>query len=359
MESEVDCMTELQQILLDMQKRYPKMRLSDHIKLIYQNEFGCGHLITAPDASLERLEAECKTARPGLNLFEQIGNGYRRLYLKNALELGASPKTMHRIFLATAKKGDGSTDSLRRKLQQLYELCQEGKLPYKAGLCQFYLINYEAAGFPTVHHTPRYKNAYAPSYRVVSEQYARFFELLLRIDRLLNTEKSPLLIAIDGPCASGKTTLAELLQTCYDCNVFHADDFYLRPEQKTPERLREAGGNMDRERLEAEVLRPLSESKDVLYRPYACKTEEVTEGHIVPFKRLNIIEGSYSLHPDLRHYYHVKVTLDITPEHQWNRLKRRESLKSLEMFRDRWIPLEREYAKATDLFSCADLVYPC
>ena len=62
-------MTELQQILLDMQKRYPKMRLSDHIKLIYQNEFGCGHLITAPDASLERLEAECKTARPGLNLF--------------------------------------------------------------------------------------------------------------------------------------------------------------------------------------------------------------------------------------------------------------------------------------------------
>lgn len=352
-------MTELQHILLDMQKRYPKMNLSDHIKLIYQNEFGCGHLLVSQDTSADYLKAECKTARPGINLFEPIGNGYWRLYLKNALESGASLETLNRIVLATASLSAGSTDSLQRKLQQLYHLCQEEKLPYKAGLCQVYLMNYEAAGFPAVHHTQCYKNAYAPSYRVVSDRYARFFELLLRIDRLMVVENRPILVAIDGFCASGKTTLAALLQTCYDCNVFHTDDYFLRPEQKTPERLREAGGNMDRERLEAEVLCPLSEGKDILYRPYSCKTQTVSDGNIVPFKQLNIIEGAYALHPSLRRYYQIAAVLDITPEHQWSRLKKRESQKSLELFRDKWIPLECEYAKVTDLFSCTDLVYSC
>ena len=70
-------MTELQQILSDAQKRYPKMGLSDHVKLIYQNEFGCAHLRGTPEAVLEQLKAECGIARTDLHLFEQIGNGYR------------------------------------------------------------------------------------------------------------------------------------------------------------------------------------------------------------------------------------------------------------------------------------------
>ena len=351
-------MTELQQILSDAQKRYPKMGLSDHVKLIYQNEFGCAHLSGAPEAVLEQLKTECSIARTGLHLFEQIGNGYRRVYLKNALEAGASPEMLSRIMLASAAESGGSTDSLRRKLQLLLSLCRDGKLPFKESLCRLYLANYETAGFPPLHHTPQYKEAYAPSYRVVSDRYARFFDLFLRIDQLMRTNKTqPVLVAIDGPCASGKTTLAEILQTCCDCNVFHADDFFLRPEQKTPERLREVGGNMDRERLEAEILRPLAEGKDLVYRPYSCKTQTLSAGTVVPFKPLNIIEGSYVLHPALREHYHIKVVLDITPEHQWDRLKRRESAKSLEMFRDRWIPLEHEYAKGTELFSCADFFY--
>ncbi len=397
-------MTELQQILLEAQKHYPKMGLSDHIKLIYQNEFGCAHL--ALQASPEQLAAECASASPGRNLFEPIGNGYRRLYLRNAANLGASVQTLHRICLATARQSSGRQDSLRRKLLQLYDLCRVGKLPHKPGLCWLYLQNYEAAGFPAVHHTSAYRSAYAPAYRVVSNTYARFFELLLRIDRMLATETGPILVAIDGPCASGKTTLAALLQTCYDCSVFHTDDFFLRPDQKTPERLREAGGNMDRERLEAEVLRPLSAGQEVcsvfhtddfflrpdqktperlreaggnmdrerleaevlrplsagqevLYRPYSCQTGIISSGSSVPFRQLNLIEGSYALHPALRNYYQIKVVLDITPEHQWSRLKRRESQKSLELFRDRWIPMEQAYAAATDLFSCTDLIYAC
>ena len=80
--------------------------------------------------------------------------------------------------------------------------------------------------------------------------------LLVRIDRLM-AERERVLVAIDGGSASGKTTLGALLQSIYACPVFHMDDFFLRPEQRTPERYAQPGGNVDRERFWQEVLEPL------------------------------------------------------------------------------------------------------
>ena len=54
-----------------------------------------------------------------------------------------------------------------------------------------------------------------------------------KIDELL-TQKDRVVVAIDGKYTSGKTTLASKLAEIYDCNVFHMDDFFLRPEQRTP-----------------------------------------------------------------------------------------------------------------------------
>ena len=81
-----------------------------------------------------------------------------------------------------------------------------------------------------------------------------------KIDGLL-AEKDMVIMAIDGKCNSGKTTLASKLAEIYDCNVFHMDDFFLRPEQRTPERFAEVGGNVDYERFWEEVLLPLKSRK--------------------------------------------------------------------------------------------------
>ena len=45
-----------------------------------------------------------------------------------------------------------------------------------------------------------------------------------QIDTLLE-EQTFVIVAIDGKCTSGKTTLASQLAEIYDCNVFHMDDF--------------------------------------------------------------------------------------------------------------------------------------
>ena len=48
-----------------------------------------------------------------------------------------------------------------------------------------------------------------------------------QIDDLL-CQRNQVIVAIDGSCTSGKTTLATHLAEIYDCNVFHMDDFFLR-----------------------------------------------------------------------------------------------------------------------------------
>lgn len=204
------------------------------------------------------------------------------------------------MFRETARNGHGSRERFRAKLRELEALCKEGLLPFSPGIFQLYWLNYEAAGLPAVHHSQQYRHAYLPSYRVIAENFARFFELFLRIDRILRRTESPLLVAIDGPCAAGKTTLAAQLAACYECNVFHTDDFYLRPEQKTPQRFAQAGGNMDRERLATEVLDRCGGAKPFFIGPTPVKRRRFPT--VLPYhsRRLNIIEGSYSLHPDLR-----------------------------------------------------------
>jgi uridine kinase len=179
--------------------------------------------------------------------------------------------------------------------------------------------------------------------------------LIERIKALLAEKTGPVIVGIDGGCCSGKTTLAARLAQALDCNVFHADDFFLRPEQRTEERLKEPGGNLDRERLLAQVLEPLRAGKDVTFQPFSCATMSLLPPVTVPKKRLNIVEGAYCLHPDLWNMYDLRIFLTAPWETRLERLTRRESGK-IETFLRLWIPLEDEYFRAFDIERRADIV---
>lgn len=159
-------------------------------------------------------------------------------------------------------------------------------------------------------------------------------------DLLKNKEK--IIVAIDGPCASGKTTLAQKLSDIFDANVFHTDDFFLRPEQRTKERLSETGGNVDYERFYDELLSKLHDNKPFSYRPFSCKNMALSEPVIVKPKRVNIVEGSYSMHNVLRNYYDLSVFLDISPLEQKKRILKRNP-QNADIFFKMWIPLENMY----------------
>ena len=159
----------------------------------------------------------------------------------------------------------------------------------------------------------------------------------------LYSQKSTILAAIDGRCASGKTTLANQLQQELGCPVIHTDHFFLRPEQRTPERYQEPGGNIDRERFLEEVLRPLSRGHSASYRPFLCHSQQMGPPIEISTSRLILVEGSYSCHPEFIPFYDLTVFLSVSPEEQMRRILIREGTEKAELFRTKWIPLEERY----------------
>lgn len=176
-----------------------------------------------------------------------------------------------------------------------------------------------------------------------------------KIEELLK-ENERVVVGIDGPCASGKTTLGKAIAEKFDCNLIHADDFFLRPEQRCSERYAEAGGNIDRERLWDEVLSPIIRREDFSYRPYACCSGELGDAVFVPCKQLYVVEGSYSQHPFFgKAMYTLRIFVDISPEKQLKRLKERNPEK-LERFVNEWIPMENRYFETYSIREKAHLV---
>ena len=171
-------------------------------------------------------------------------------------------------------------------------------------------------------------------------------ERLLPVIRMISrkrTENSRLLVTIDGPCASGKTTLAAGLAAEFGCEVIHTDHFVVPFERKTPERLAIPGGNCDWERLTAEVIRPWKNGAEVRYRKFDWNEGCLKPPEYLAPGSLLILEGSYCNLPAIRAFADVRLFMNTPEETRRERLKQRESPESLERFYSRWIPLENAY----------------
>lgn len=177
------------------------------------------------------------------------------------------------------------------------------------------------------------------------------------IDRLLNEKQGETVnVAVDGMSGSGKSTLAKLLADIYGCNVFHMDDFFLQPFQRTAERLGEPGGNVDYERFKEQVICHLSDEEGLEYQIYDCGCQELTRRVAVPRSRLNVIEGSYSHHPYFGECYDLRIFLEIDGDKQVERIRRRNGEFMLRRFTEEWIPMENAYFEAFKIREKSDIV---
>ena len=160
-------MEELEQILREHTKRYPLMQPCDAVKLIYQNEFGGGHLIRDEQACLNYLRREYADLEkdPTVPLYEDIGNGIVRVNLAAVRE--EALEQLGQDFIASAAKHKGTLDSFLNKLEVLISLTADGVFTFDADALNAYLSEYKAAGYPAVSHSPEYRQAYNPAYRVI------------------------------------------------------------------------------------------------------------------------------------------------------------------------------------------------
>ena len=349
-------MKETENILLRFGKAHPAAEPIDYIKLLYQNEFGCGHLCPDEAEVLASLTEEWGSLdAPGSTpLFDSIGNGLCRLNLgalsKSDLPLAA------RLFRLSAKTPRGGENFFRDKLSVLIQAAVSGKLPLDGGQTARAVKDYLSGGIRPVHHSESYRKQYAPHYRVVESPFAVFFPALRDAEKLLESGKQEI-FAIEGRCASGKTTLAKLLSALFPCNVFHMDDFFLPFEMRTAERLSAPGGNVHYERFYTEVLAQIASGKPFCYRPFRCKDASFGPPVEAVPQPLSVVEGAYSMHPALRKRYGQSVFLTVSPQIQQSRILARNGAETLKIFNERWIPLEERYFSELQIpFLCGRVI---
>ena len=160
-------MEELEQILREHAKLYPKMQPTDAVKLIYQNEFGGGHLIRDEQACLNylRREYDMVTKDASIPLYEDIGNGIVRVNLAAMKE--ADLEQLGRDFIRSAAEHKGNMDSFMCKLAVLKTLTAESVFSFSINELDTYLAEYEHAGYPVVSHSAEYRERYKPAYRII------------------------------------------------------------------------------------------------------------------------------------------------------------------------------------------------
>ena len=165
-------------------------------------------------------------------------------------------------------------------------------------------------------------------------------------------------MAIDGMSAAGKSSFSVMLKSSFgtlQCNVIHMDDFFLRPEQRTSERLETPGGNVDFERFLLEVAKPLATGKSFSYKPFCCKTQSFKEPVEISPQPLVIIEGVYSTSPEIvkQFKYDITVFMRVDETTQQSRIKKRNP-GLYDRFVNEWIPMENKYFKTFNILEKCD-----
>lgn len=166
----MEALAELEQVLAAHAERYPQMQPTDAVKLIYQNEFGGGHMIRDEQSCLEYLRREYASVQKdsGAMRYETIGNGILRVHLAAVPE--EELEALGRQFIDSAARHRGFQECFREKLALLRRVTEAGVFAFGLAELDAYLADYEKAGFPAVSHSSQYRAAYHPAYRVITER---------------------------------------------------------------------------------------------------------------------------------------------------------------------------------------------
>ena len=153
--------------------RYPAMEPADVYKLLYQGVLGPEHLIASPEGLALWLRAEYDSVPPDEAelLWEPIrpDGALGRVNLRPFKAGGGDVERLIAACLETAGLTWGTPAELRAAWATFVELCRAGQwvaLPLTDVLALSERL--EAEGYPPVHHSAAYRQAYRPAYRLVA-----------------------------------------------------------------------------------------------------------------------------------------------------------------------------------------------
>ena len=163
--------------------------------------------------------------------------------------------------------------------------------------------------------------------------------------RALQSPQGPVVVAIDGRSAAGKTTLAVWLASELGAALVHMDDFYRDMPEADRWRLTPREGVeqfFDWQRLRGEAIEPLSRGQTVSFRGYdwGAGGGLSVEHHVVEAAAVVILEGVYAARAELDDLVHLRVLVDARPQ---QRIRRRLGRADHQGLEDRWDAAEELY----------------
>lgn len=344
--------------LLQQVELHDKFQMRDAVKMSFQGSFGAEHLLSDVTAAAKYLHEEFVCA-PACDeaLFEKIAEDVCRVNIGAWKALNLPEVWLLRLFVLSAQNHAAKIDrkegeqAFLARLDMVSALAKEEKLPFSSEEWEAFKAEYLAGSIRAVHHSDIYRETNCPAYRVVSGRMCR----LLPIFEKIKTD-GQFVIAIDGRCASGKTTLAENLCAVLDVDAVHMDDFFLPPALRSQERLAQAGGNVHYERFAEEVLPHLGKRDAFSYQRFDCSQMALGEMKHIRENTLRVVEGSYSHHEIFGNYADLRVFSDVDAATQMERIIERDGAAYAQVFRDRWIPMEEHYFDGMEIRQKADMI---
>lgn len=195
-------------------------------------------------------------------------------------------------------------------------------------------------------------------------------ERLAGLIEIRRTSKPRYVVAIDGPDAAGKSTLARRVAAILAPSVVHAsvDGFHHpRALRHAPDRLTGEAfylRTFDLGRLEAELLRPFrSGATQVRLASLDYDSDESIEPRVeVPTGAVLVVDGVFLQQTALRDYWDLTIYLDIPPEVSRERGVPRDvsdhrSVETLLVeYEQRYLPGQQLYRDDCDPQASADIL---
>ena len=94
------------------------------------------------------------------------------------LQAGCNSEKLIEVFVRTANDFTGSDSKLELYCWWLLRMEKEDLLTIETGTIEEFLNEMHESGYPAVHHSSVYKNAYSPSYRVIESAFIRELDIV-------------------------------------------------------------------------------------------------------------------------------------------------------------------------------------
>jgi len=150
--------------------RYPGLGLEDIYKLLHQAALGPAHAVDGP-AARERLAREATELGEGPDepLADPISPDGRlvRVHLRPYVAQGRDLNKLADAFAETARTWTPATDRLAKFCGCLGDLADAGGIAFARTDVVAYMSARAAEGWPAVRHSPAFRAAWRPAYRVI------------------------------------------------------------------------------------------------------------------------------------------------------------------------------------------------